>query len=95
MKQKQNSTKNLAFLATFCLLSWLATGCTTIRDMSTRDLKLEHSQHDRVVGAGSYAWGSAMNERNDRIKKREKIERELLKRYQAGDKEAYLPVFGN
>jgi hypothetical protein len=31
--------------------------------------------------------------RSDRIKEKEEIENELLRRYQAGDKDAYLPVF--
>ena len=81
--------RSLAFLLVCCAI----VGCTTIPSMSTRDLKLEHAQHERMVSSATEAHGDAWKHLENRRRKMEKIERELHKRYQAGDKEAYLSIF--
>lgn len=79
-------------------------GCVTAkvervaRRSSTPDLKLRHAQLEQETGRayfqfGGMGWGGMSNHDYD-TEEKHAIERELLKRYQAGDKGAYLPIFG-
>ena len=90
---KKNILVHFLRLLAVLLVCCAFVGCTTIPSMSTRDLKLEHAQHERMVTGATEAHGDAWKHMENRRRKMEKIERELHKRYQAGDKEAYLSIF--
>jgi hypothetical protein len=69
-----------------------------LRRKSTPELKLRHNQLAQRLGdnrlevsVGPFGGGTKGHE--DEWNEKERIERELLKRYQAGDKEAFLPIF--
>jgi hypothetical protein len=84
-------------------------GCATTPEKkytktSTAELKLRHTQCVEFLTAekknidikfGPPLAMAMMGDggRGDRIKEKEEIEHELLRRYQAGDKDAYLPIF--
>ena len=80
-------------------------GCATTNytKTSTAELKLRHTQCVEYLTAEKKQWelkfGSPLqmammgDPRRDRIEEKERVEKELLKRWKAGDKEAYLPVF--
>ena len=83
-------------------------GCATTQKKyaktSTAELKLRHTQCVQFLTAEKkdfeFKFGPPLamammgdGGRGDRIKEKEEIEKELLRRYQAGDKEAYLPIF--
>lgn len=76
------------------LLSLILMGCTTIATMSTQDLKLEYAQHERMIATTAQLRREAYKEIDNRRRKMEHIEKELSKRYHAGDSDAYLPIFG-
>ena len=84
-------------------------GCASVepkyRDSSTAELKLRHAQCvefletkrgavDIKVGPPLAMMMMGDGGVSDRRKEKEEIESELLRRYQAGDSEAYLPIFG-
>lgn len=70
---------------------------------STPNLKLRHHQLVEAIGQGGFSFKVgppiAMmmmgDKREDRIREKEEIEREMLRRWRSGDKEAYLPTFGD
>jgi hypothetical protein len=65
--------------------------------MSTPELKLRHAQLVEEIaqprGWSFSRFGSESEKREDQTKEKEQIEFELLRRWQAGDKTAYLPSF--
>lgn len=68
---------------------------------STADLKLRHAQIIEALGMDAnridvkigHPFFMGSGDRKDRIEEKENIERELLRRYEAGDKGAHLPIF--
>lgn len=68
---------------------------------STVELKLRRQQLLDDVGRGGFdlRFGSPLalammgNPREGKIKEKEEIERELLRRYASGDRAAWLPIF--
>jgi hypothetical protein len=92
--------KNLTWLFLFCLV-----GCASDREFlrqSTQDLKLRHAQIAQSLGYDKDQpdidfikpiWMRGPS-KSERIEEKEKIERELLRRWQSGDQGAYLPIFG-
>lgn len=68
---------------------------------STPQLKLQHRQlTDAINGSGwemrfgnPIAMAMMGPSKNDRIREKGEIERELLRRYMAGDKVAWMPIF--
>ncbi len=83
-------------------------GCASIEKKyerrSTAELKLRHAQCVQFLNAEKkefeFKFGPPLamammgdGGRGDRIKEKEELEKELLRRYQAGDKDAYLPIF--
>lgn len=60
---------------------------------SDSELKLRRVQLMEQLSGWEIGSG-AQSHRKDMFEEKEQIERELLRRYQAGDKAAYLPVFG-
>jgi hypothetical protein len=93
--------KSLAcgFLVLFLL------GCATLQKQPTADLKLRWNQCAEFLTGekkafdlkfGPLLWMAMQgDDRKDRIEEKERIERELFRRWKAGDKEAFLPIFGN
>jgi hypothetical protein len=88
-------------IAAFGLVLLLAVGCASEQKKtagkSTAELKLRRQQLTEEI-AQPQGWrfsgfrpGSEGHE--DQIKEKEKIEFELLRRWKAGDREAYLPQF--
>lgn len=86
------------------LLLLLAMGCAGLKKVPTSELKFRHHQIVQYLNSerggfqikwGNPMWGGMGNEREDRIKEKEEIERELLRRYQAGDGNALLSEFGS
>ena len=67
--------------------------------MSTPELKLRRTQLAEEIaqplGWSSDHFGGSTESRKKQIKEKEKIELELLHRYQSGDKAAYLPQFSH
>lgn len=61
---------------------------------STADWKLRHAQLEREIAPGTqWTTGKAYEERQLKLREMEHIERELFRRYKAGDTGAYLPIF--
>jgi hypothetical protein len=60
---------------------------------STSDWKLRHAQLERETGGAHWESGRAYDDRQEKLREMEKIERELLRRYRAGDKDAFLATF--
>jgi len=87
------------------LIISLLCGCaTTLQEKysstTTPQLKLKHTQLAEYLVSEKkgfeFHFGNPLfskDERPDRIKEKEEIEQELLRRYQSGDKAAYLPIF--
>ena len=79
----------------------LVCSCATYRDLPTSELKLQHHQCVEQLAHqpkwefkfGGNPWDQPGDERRSLVKKKNKYESELLKRYKAGDKEAYLTIF--
>jgi hypothetical protein len=85
------------FVAVLLLLVSCASTSKRIHSMSTAELKLRRTQLAEEI-AQPMGWrfsgfrpGTEGHE--DQLKEKQKIEFELLRRWQAGDKEAYLPQF--
>jgi starvation-inducible outer membrane lipoprotein len=82
-------------------VAFLAIGCASmdkeIHAKSTSELKLRHTQLVEEIaqprGWSFDRFGGGSENRKKQIKEKEKIELELLHRYQSGDKAAYLPSF--
>ena len=96
--------KTLFFLATIILLCSCGTLESKYANTTTTQLKLRHTQCVQFltqekksldIRIGSSPFGMGDGGRKDRINEKEEIENELLRRYQAGDKDAYLPMFGD
>jgi hypothetical protein len=87
----------------------LTVGCSTtqvptdLKSISTAQLQLKHSQLDAELGNAKFEYdkstdssaqmGIGMRIRNITAKKNG-VEQELLRRYEAGEKSAYLRGFG-
>ena len=88
-------------LAILCALTALAVGCASpekkYSGKSDAELKLRHTQLVEEIaqprGWNSDHFGGSTESRKGETKERERIEVELLRRYQAGDQAAYLPQF--
>lgn len=85
---------------TFLLMFLFACASTTLEQKyaktSTAELKLRHAQCVDFLSSQKNAIivkFSPGDGRRDRIREKEEIEKELLRRYQTGDKGAYLPIF--
>lgn len=82
-------------------IALLAISCASVdkkvHSMSTSELKLRHAQLVEEIGQplgwSSDHFGGSTESRKHQIKEKEKIEFELLRRWQSGDKSAYLPSF--
>ena len=59
---------------------------------STAELKLQRAQCVEFVDASRNSLTG--DEIKAKMTEKEKVEKELLRRYQAGDKDSWLPVFG-
>lgn len=80
-------------------------GCATLSKQSTSELKLRHAQLEQYLASEKkgfeFKFGPPLamaimgDERQDRIEEKESIERELLRRWKHGDKDAHLPIFDN
>lgn len=81
-------------------------GCATSRmqKASTDDLKLRHAQLVESLSGSQFnmRFGPPImmafagdGGRQDRINEKERIERELLRRYKSGDQRAYLAMFSH
>lgn len=92
----------------FGLVLGLCTGCGTgfmgletvqshYARYSTPELQLKHNQCVDYLNRNTWEFHFGMmsgdGNRQDRIKEKENLETELLRRYTAGDKQAYLPIF--
>jgi hypothetical protein len=91
------------------LVLMMVVGCATTPEQkyvntTTAELKLRHTQCVQFLVAekkeidikfGPPLAMAMMGDggRGDRIKEKEEIEKELLRRYQSGDKSAFLPIF--
>ena len=86
------------------ILACLLIGCASVQSKysktSTTELAMRHTQCVQYLNnehGFRFAFGPGAafmgDPRADRIKEKERIEKELLKRYTAGDKAAYLPMF--
>lgn len=67
-----------------------------VRQMSTPELKLREAELVQETSGWHFEFGSMdFNSQQDyKIAERTTVEHELLRRWMAGDKGAYLPVFG-
>lgn len=81
-------------ILTFIVAALLLSGCltATVRKKPTSELKLRHSQLERFMKT-QRAGDDLIEEVMDFEKELAAVELELLHRYQAGDKSAYLPAF--
>lgn len=73
----------------------LLTSCLTakVQKQSTAELRLRHSQLQRMLSTfrtGDRLVEDATDYENEIVA----VEKELLRRYQAGERSAYLPQFG-
>jgi len=90
------------------VLVLILTGCASIQskyaNTTTPEMQLRHRQieewlvsekngMDIKIGSPFMMMGDGG--RKDRINEKEEIEKELLRRYQSGDKAAYLAMFGD
>lgn len=78
----------MKFGAALCAVALVVIGCTSmadkIRSTPTAELKLRHEQ--LVYRLNGAEWGpGARSHREDLFKEKEEIERELLRRQEAGD----------
>ena len=93
-------------IITVILCALFAFGCASTPQkkyakVGTAELKLRHSQLTQALegekGQPDIEWIKPLwfrgPSRSDRIKEKEEIEFELLRRYKSGDKEAKLPIF--
>lgn len=99
-----NKPKLLTVAALVLAFAFL-TGCASLQSKSTTDLKLRHAQLSERLGGSNveltvnvsarrgFGGMGGDDDHEDQWEEKERIERELWKRYQAGDKEAYLPIF--
>ena len=82
-------------------IAFLAIGCAStggkIQSMSTAELKLRRTQLVEEIaqprGWNSDHFGGSTESRKGQTKEKEKIEFELLRRCESGDKAACLPSF--
>jgi hypothetical protein len=95
------------FIMKYCSLAaalLLTIGCATtqLQQQSTAQLKLRRNQLVEEIDATSkmdIRFGKEFQIKQDRsgvekrLKEKAKLEQELLRRWQAGDKEAYLKIF--
>lgn len=81
---------------------FLLVGCAGLSKTPTSELKFRHNQIIQYLNterrgfefkAGPPWMGGVGSEREGRIKEKEEIERELLRRYHSGDAAAHLPIF--
>jgi hypothetical protein len=93
--------KSLIFIV---LAVGILCGCQSLQGKysktTTPQLQLRHEQLVEYLNSEKksfeFHFGNPMfqsDPRKDRIEEKEDIETELLRRYQAGDKTAYLPMF--
>jgi hypothetical protein len=98
--------KTFFLLATVILMCSCGTLESKYANSTTAQLKLRREQCVEVLNSEKksfdFKFGSPMalammgdGGRKDRIKEKEEIENELLRRYEAGDRQAYLPMFGD
>lgn len=94
-----NTKQNLLTVA--ALLLGLLAGCASLQSKSTTELKLRHAQLAESLGDERgqvdlewlkpiFARGPS---RAEKVAEKQRIESALLQRYEAGDKDAYLPIF--
>jgi hypothetical protein len=98
----------MKYLPLLVLLIFIGCATTTPEQKysktSTAELRLRHAQCEQFLTAekknidikfGPPLAMAMMGDggRGDRIKEKEEIEKELLRRYQAGDKDAHIPIF--
>lgn len=85
------------FIAVALLIFGCASTDKKFNGMSTAELKLRREQLAEEI-AQPMGWRFSgfrpgTESHDDQIKEKQKIEFELLRRYEAGDKSAYLPSF--
>lgn len=75
----------------------LLTGCLTakVQKKPTSELKLRHSQLERMMSVARLGEEQLVEDLTDYEKELAAVELELLHRYQAGDKSAWLPEFSH
>jgi hypothetical protein len=75
----------------------------SLSSLSTAELHLERSQLSTELGNGKFRYATTSDPNaqlgvgwrlRSLTEKKNAVERELLRRYQAGDESAYLPSFG-
>lgn len=96
--------KTLALLSLILIIGCASTPEKKYRKTSTDQLRLKHSQLVEALGPDvrssdfSYtppglAGLAFRNPKEERIREKQEIEVELLRRWQTGDKSAHLPLF--
>lgn len=79
------------------LIMACSTGCLTtkVQKQPTAELKLRHSQLERMMSIARLGEEQLVEDLTDYEKELAAVELELLHRYQAGDKSAWLPEFSH
>lgn len=100
--------KTIPFVLAVLLVAFLI-GCASTPEkkyakVSTSELRVKHSQLVEVLGPDvrssdfsytppGFAGLAFKNPKEERIKEKQEIELELLRRWKAGDEAAHLPLF--
>lgn len=84
-------------LVLLCVL--LFCGCANLQKQETSSLKLRHAQLVEALSVSHFnvsfgPFGGGDGGRQGKIDEKERIERELLRRYKGGEEGAYLAIFG-